>query len=333
MPRAYRSAGCGRCCTDPRAVSAAIRPRAIATTLFVRPARVGRLTFPPPGLLVLALVGGMLLLIVAVNRWGGFQDEHAYWLAGERLAAGQPLYDPAADPTTPYAYWYPPPLAQVLAPFTGFVTDWAFTVAWTVLLLGCVFYLADRRLLVALAMIAFLPVAVELWYRNIHLVVAALVLLALRRTPLAWVAATALKVTPVIAMGYLVAARRYRDAALVATVGAAVLAVSIVVTPGAWSQFVDVAIIRGGSSGASLVAVPFPVRLAAALALAVAGGRIGGRRGETLLVIGLVVGNPTLFVTALSLLALLVPIWSRSGSQVVGTASAPSSRFTPVAPA
>jgi hypothetical protein len=309
-------------------VSASSRPGAIANRLFVQPARAGRLTLPPPGLLLLALLGGMLLLVVAVNRWGGFQDEHAYWLAGERLAAGQPLYDPAADPTTPYAYWYPPPLAQVLAPFTGFVSDWTFTVAWTLLLLWCLLYLADRRFLVALAMIAFVPVAVELWYRNVHLVVAALALLALRRTPLAWIPATALKVTPVISMGYLVAARRYRDAALVAVVGAVVLGVSIMLTPGAWAQFVDVAVVRGGSSGASLLPVPFPIRLAAALVLAVAGGRIGGRRGETLLVVGLVVGNPTLFVTALSLLALLVPIWSRLGQLPAGRAPG-----TPSAPA
>ena len=88
-------------------------------------------------LVVTAAIGAAFLLIVAVNRWGVPSDEQAYWLAAQRLGAGQPLYDPAAVPGTPYAYWYPPPLAQVLAPFTLFVPDLVYMVAWTVLLLGC----------------------------------------------------------------------------------------------------------------------------------------------------------------------------------------------------
>lgn len=113
-------------------------------------------------LIAAAAVGASLLLVVAVNRWAVPSDEHASWLAAQRLLAGLPLYDPSAFSGIPYALWYPPPLAQVLAPFTLFAPDLAFTAAWTVLLLGCLFWLADRRLLVALAMVAFVPVAVEL---------------------------------------------------------------------------------------------------------------------------------------------------------------------------
>ena len=298
-------------------MSAQAHVRDLAGGLFARPMRLGRLTLPPPGLVALAALGAVLLLSVATLRWGGLQDEHAYWLAAQRLAAGQALYDPSADPATPYAYWYPPVLAQVLAPFTGFVPDLAFSLAWTVLLVACLFYLADRRLLVALAMVAFVPIAVELWFRNVHLLIAALAVLALRRWPLAWVPAAALKITPVIGVAYLVAARRYRAAALVAVVGLAVLSLSVLVSPGAWSQFVDVALARGGSSGASLLPVPFPIRFAVALGLALAGGRIGGRWGESLLVVGLLIGNPTLFTTSLSLLAALVPIWHRTDGEAV----------------
>lgn len=290
--------------------------------LFARPLRVGRLTLPPPGLLVLAALGAVLLVTVASLRWGGLQDEHAYWLGAQRLASGLPLYDPTADPATPYAYWYPPVLAQVLAPFTPFVSDLAFSLAWTVLLVACLLYLGRGRLLVALAIVAFVPVAVELWYRNVHLLIAALAVLALRRWPVAWVPAAAIKLTPVIGVAFLVAARRYRTAALVTAVGLVVLGVSVALSPGAWSQFADVALARGGSSGASLVPVPFPVRFAAALALAVVGGRLGGRVGESLLIVGLVVGNPTLFTTSLSLLAALVPILSTPSRAAVAPATA-----------
>jgi hypothetical protein len=292
-----------------------------------RPMRVGRLELPGPGLVVLAAIGAALLVTVATTRWMGLQDEHAYWLAAQRLVAGQPLYDPTADPATPYAYWYPPPLAQVLAPFTLVLPDLAFSLIWTALLLACLFYLSDRRLLVALAMVAFVPIAVELWFRNVHLLIAALAVIALRRWPVAWVAATAIKITPVIGAAYLLAARRYRDALLVAGVGMGVLAVSVLLSPGAWSQFIDVVVVRGGSSGASLVAVPFPVRFVVALALAVVGGRIGGRRGETLLILGLLAGNPTLYFTSFSLLAALVPIWWRPVSS--GAPAMPVQRPAP----
>ena len=295
--------------------------------VLAEPVVVGGRTLPPLGLVVLAALGAVLLLVVATVRWAVPSDEHAYWLAAQRLVAGQPLYDPTAFPGTPYAYWYPPPLAQVLAPLTPLVPDLAFTGVWTVLLLACLWQLADRRVLVALAFVAFVPVAVELWYRNIHLVLAVLAVVALRRSPLAWVPAVAIKVTPVIALAYLVAARRYRDALLVAAVGAAVLAVSVVVSPGAWRQFVEVVVSQGGTSGASLIPVPFVARFAIAVVLAGVGGRAGGRAGETLLVIGLVVGNPTLWMTAFSVLIALVPLW-RTPRATTG----PAAPATPPAP-
>ena len=274
----------------------------------LEPTVVGRLTLPPLGLVVLAAIGGALLLVVALDRWATPSDEHAYWLAARRLVDGLPIYDIAAPVGTPYAYWYPPPLAQVLAPFTLFASDLAFTAAWTVLLLGCLLLLADRRVLVALAMVAFLPVAVELWYRNVHIVLALLIVLALRRHPVFWVPAAAIKITPVLGLLYLLAARRYREAALVGGVGAVVLAISVIVSPGAWAGFIDLVTTQGASAGASLVPVPFPVRLLAAAALVIVAGRIPGRRGEVLLVVALVIGNPTLWMTAFSLLVAVVPL-------------------------
>jgi alpha-1,2-mannosyltransferase len=273
------------------------------------PLTVGRLRFPPPVLLALALWGSSLLLVVAISRWAVPSDEHAYWLAAQRLLAGLPLYDPSAVPGTPYAYWYPPPLAQVLAPLTPLIPDIAFTAAWTALLLGCLFWLADRRPLVMLALVAFIPVAVELWYRNIHLPLAVLVVLALRRSPLWWIPAAAIKVTPALGVVYLLAARRFRQAAVVGVVGAAVLAISVAFAPAQWEQFLWEVAMRGGSSGASLVPIPFALRFALAIVLAAVGGRQGGRWGEVMLVSALVLGNPTLWATAFSLLIAIVPLW------------------------
>lgn len=286
------------------------------------PARERRL--PPLWLIVLAAIGGCLLLIVAVNRWSVPSDEFAYWLAGQRLIAGEPLYDPAAPIGTPYAYWYPPPLAQVLAPLTLLLPDAGFVIAWTVLLLGCLWLLGDRRILVALALVAFVPMAVELWYRNVHLLLAVLFVLALRRHAAFWVAAAAIKITPVIGILYLVARGRYRDAAVVSVVGAAVLGVSVAISPGAWSGFLELVLAQGGGASASVLPVPYVARLVAAAIAALVAGRMEARRGEVLLVAALVLGNPSLTMTAFCMLAALVPLWLHPPARLgVKAAAAP----------
>ena len=84
----------------------------VQATLAIRrltsPVSAGARTLPPPGLVLLSAVGGFLLLVIATTEWTHLNDEHAYWLAGSRLWDGVSLYDPAAAPNTPYAYWYPP---------------------------------------------------------------------------------------------------------------------------------------------------------------------------------------------------------------------------------
>jgi hypothetical protein len=282
------------------------------------PLLVGSRRFPSIGLVVLAAVGAFLLAVVATAEWIHFNDEHAYWLAGARLLAGQPLYDPAAASNTPFAYWYPPPLAQVMAPLTAVLSADAFSVVWTVLLLGCLWWLGGRNVFVALALVAFLPVAIELRVRNVHLLLAVLAVLALRRSWFFWVPAAAIKITPVLGCAYLAAAGRWRDAAKVAVVGAAVLGLSVAISPGPWREFIDVVGSRAGTDGGSLLPIPFAVRFGAGAILTILAGLWARRaaaadqepRGaETLLIVALTIANPTLWVTALSILIAIVPLW------------------------
>jgi len=292
------------------------------------PLVIGARRWPSPLVIVLAAVGASLVAIIAVTEWSHFNDEYAYWLAGDRIATGRPLYDLAAAPNTPFAYWYPPPLAQVMAPITGLVGADAFSVGWTVLLLGCLWWLAGRDVLLALALVAFLPVAIELRVRNVHLVMAVLVVLALRRSPWFWVPAAALKITPVLGVLYLAAAGRWRDAVKVGLLGLVVLGASVAIGPGAWREFIDVVGVRAGTDGGSLLPIPFAIRFAAGTALAVlagfvAAGRVGAGRfprfaGEALLVVGLTIANPTLWMTAFSLLVAIVPLW-RARAEGTGT--------------
>ena len=251
---------------------------AAAGRLFTKPMTIGTRTLPPLGLVVLAAIGAMLLVIVATWRWTTPSDEHAYWLAANRLWAGQPLYDPSATPVTPYAYWYPPVLAQVLVPFALLLPELWFTAAWTLLMLGCLWWLAGKDVLIALAFVAFPPVAVEFMFRNVHLVLAVLVVMGVERGWLFSVGA-AIKLSPGLGIPWLAARGRWRDAGIAVVVGAAILAVSVLLSPQAWADWISIAMSRGPGDVASFLPVPFLVR--AVIGLVSSSSRRGcARRGR-----------------------------------------------------
>ncbi len=263
---------------------------------------------PSAALLILAFIGGVLLAVVAATSWPVYGDEQAYWRAAQRLVRGEVLYDMNAPWNTPYAYWYPPVVAQALAPFTLVLPDAAFTVLWTLLLVGCVWILSGRNAIVALACVAFLPVAVELSVRNVHLVIALLTVLALRRSWIFWIPATAMKLAPVLGIVYLLAAGRRREAMLALGVGTAVAATSFVLAPDAWADFAGVVAGRASTTSGGMVAVPYPIRFGAGALIAFVAGRRGGRAGEAALVIAITLASPTLWANAFSQLLAILPL-------------------------
>lgn len=277
-----------------------------------RPLEVGDRRLPPLALVVLGAIGSVLLVTVAFYRWGTPSDEHAYWLAGRRLLDGLPLYDPSATPVTPYAYWYPPPVAQVLAPVAAILPSLAFTAAWTVLLLVCLWWLADRNPLETLALVAFPPVAVELWFRNIHLVLAVLVVLAVRHRSALFSVGAAIKLSPGIGIAWLAARGRWRAAGVALGVGVVMLALSVALSPDAWRQFVEVIGARGPGDVSSFLPLPYAVRAVAGLLLALIAGRLSGRWSGVLLVVAVTIALPTLWFAALSTLVAIVPLLRES---------------------
>ncbi len=275
----------------------------------------------PWWLIGLAGIGAVLLLVVAVYRWSVPADEHAYWLAADRLLHGQPLYDPTATLVTPYAYLYPPPLAQVLVPVVAIVPSWLFDAAWTVAMGLALWWLAGRDVLRALALVAFPPVAAEFWFRNINLFLAVMVVLGLRRWAGWFAIGAAIKVSPGLGIPYIALRGRWRDAAIATGVGLAILAVSVVLAPSDWQAYISFLVDRGPAQQSSFLPVPFIARALVAVVLVVIGSRLDQRRGDILLVVAVTLALPSLWFAGLSVLVALVPL-----SRAPATATAPSWR-------
>lgn len=259
-------------------------------------------------IIIAAAIGASLLLVVALVRWGAPSDEHAYWLAARRLIEGQPLYDPTVTIITPFAYLYPPPLAQALVPVALVVPDWLFSIGWTVLMGLALFWLAGRDPLRTLALVAFPPVAVEFWFRNVHLFLAVLVVLGLRHASSWFSVGAAIKLSPALGLPFLAVRGRWREAAIAAAVGLAMLVISVVLTPDAWRAYVDFVLSADPLQQSSFVAVPLPIRAAAGLLLAIVAGRLPRHLGDPLLVVAVTLALPSLWFTGLSLLVGIVPL-------------------------
>jgi Glycosyltransferase family 87 len=286
-----------------------VTARALAAwKLLSAPVTIGGRRYPPIALVVLAVIGLTIIFVVAQRSWAGSQDEHAYWLGAQRLLNSQPLYDPSATSVTPYAYWYPPPLAQALIPVAALLPSRAFDIGWIGLQLICLLWIARWRPLVALALIVFLPIAVELSYSNVHLVLAALIVLGLRRWPWAFAIGAAIKLAPGLGILYLLLRRRWRDAGIAIAVGLAILVISVAIGPSAWSGFIATVQARGPGDISGLLPIPYFVRLIVAVAVTVVAGLIRPRIGEPLLVVAITIALPTLWLDAFATLVAILPI-------------------------
>jgi hypothetical protein len=265
----------------------------------------------------LALIGGALLAVIAGTYWLGPGDDLAYWLAAQRLVAQAPVYLTGEAAFAPFAYHYPPVLVQTLAPLTYVVSTVGYLLAFRVCELLALWYLAGRRMLPMLALIAFLPVAVELRFENVHLFMALAIVLGLGRWPWLFSVGAVVKLSPGLGIVYLALRRRWRDAAIASILGAVIVGVSYVIDPQLWQAWLGSIQGRADITGNSLLPIPYAARAVAGLALAVAGGVLGRRRGELLLVGAITIANPNLALNGFAVLAAVVPIW-RAGPAGLG---------------
>lgn len=276
-------------------------------------------------LAVLGAVGATLLAVIVAKFWSAPGDDLAYWIAGDRLRTGQPIYATGDAAFAPYAYHYPPPLAQVLAPVTLVVPAVAYLIIYRGLMLIALWDLAGRKMLQMLALLAFVPVAVALRIENVDIFMAMAIVLGLRRWPWIFAIGTLVKVSPGLGIIYLAMRRRWRDVAVSLLLGGLVTGISFAMAPDLWRGWLDSIAGRADIIGNSLLPVPYTFRVIAGIVFAVAGGVVGQRRGELLLVAGMTIANPGLAVNGFAVLIAAIPIW-RAGPEGLGTAWEPVAR-------
>jgi hypothetical protein len=266
---------------------------------------------------VLAAAGyglGLAALVVLLQANGGLAfDAHAYWLAGRHVLDGTPLYDVHAAVSTLGAWKYPPLFAQIIAPFSlmpELVFDWL----WRIVCFLCMRALVGSWRNVGLTLL-LPPVWTELSYANVTFPVAYLALLALRGRPLWLPIAIGLKFGPALLVPFILLRRGVADRRRLLTGLAAfagLCALSILVAPGAWRDYLGTIVPQatGATAGPGVIALASTgaVDLALRSSLAVAAIVIAiAFDSERLAWVAAVVTQPVLAVVRLTpLVAVLV---------------------------
>ncbi len=252
------------------------------------------------GLGLAGLVFAGYLFLVVAGRAGTFGfDAYAYWTIQ--------MADPYAVPAGTFgAFTYSPVIARLIAPFH--LLSWpTFVWLWTGVLLATAIWLGWRQ---ALLVLAFPPVALELYHGNVHLLIAAAIALGFRY-PATWAFILLTKVTPGVGLLWFAVRREWRSLGIALGLSATLAAVSVVVDPGLWSAWLGDSLLKT-AGGAPLnqfsIAIPLAVRLPVAALVVVWGARTDRRWTVP---IAATVGLPILWPSGLAVLAALWPILQR----------------------
>lgn len=254
-----------------------------------------------------AVVAGLLftgyLFAVVAPRAGtlGF-DAFAYWSLD--------LADPYRAPVGGLAAFnYSPPIAWLLAP-AGLLPWHAFLTLWLGALIATVVWLPSPRRRV-LWLLAFPPVALELYHGNVHLLMAAAIALGFRY-PAAWAFILLTKVTPGVGLVWFAVRREWRSLGLALGATSAIAAVSFVLDPPLWAEWLRLlsSTRDGGTVAQFQLAVPLLLRLPAAVVLVAWGARTDRRWTVPL---AATIALPILWVSGFAICAALAHAELRSG--------------------
>ena len=211
------------------------------------------------GLILIGVARALVYYVVqGIHPWefAGI-DARAYW--------GVDLAHPYLRSTVGElsSYLYAPAFAQLLAPFSA-LPFWAFFALWTAVSVALLVWLV-RPWPWAVPML-ILPISYELFVGNIHLMLAAALVVGLR-TPVVWALPVLTKITPGVGALWLLARARWRSFAIAAGTTLAIVAVSALLSPSAWSDWIAFLLASPGRTEL------LPERIVLAVVLVVFGAR------------------------------------------------------------
>jgi hypothetical protein len=239
-----------------------------------------------------------LVFVFAVTaretRTFGF-DAFAYWNVS--------MPEPYANPVGALgSYNYSPAFAQV-ADWFSLLDWWVFLYFWTLLLVGSVIWLAGSPTWVAVGF-AIPFVALELYHGNIHILLAVAIVLGFSHP---WTWSFVLLTKPSAGIGLLWFAVRGEWRALGVALGTtlAIAAVSFVVAPQAWFDWIELMLGNVGVPPLSAnIRIPLWIRLPAAALLVVWGARTDRR---WTVVVSSMLALPVLWFAAPAMLVGVLP--------------------------
>ena len=266
--------------------------------------RLSSFETPPWVGIVIAVVAWALIVWFSEpwgRLWGTGQDARCYYQAT--------LADPYlhSEWNDPIAYVYSPAFLQLVSPLTALPWQ-AFMAVWTALLIGAVRFLTGPRLLAAGLLFPF--TAMEVAGGNVSLLLAVAIFIGFR-WPWAWSLVLLTKITPGIGLLWFAVRGEWRNLAIALAATAAIAAVSFVLLPQQWRDWVDVVVGNAGKGGTwASVPVPLWVRLPIAVAVVVWGARTD--RAWTVPVAAML-ALPALWYGGISMLIAAIPLLPEQG--------------------
>ena len=307
----------------------AVVPDRIAAAILALADRIGpvRLRAAKHGLIIVGLLALPYIIILnqSVSRFGF--DAHAYWSVDLSDPYGRSLGNTSGFD----AFRYTPAIAQVFSLFRLIPWELFFAV-WFGAMIASLIWLTSRTWLVLLA---FPPLALELYHGNIHLFMAVAIVLGFRY-PIAWSFIVLTKVSPGVGALWFAFRGEWRKFAIAVVSTLAIAAVSYLVAPTLWREYAATMIDNLAYDPGYPYPVPIPlaVRLAMSVAIVWWGARTNRRWTVP---VAATLSLPIIWIHGLTLLIAAIPLWradrrrasTKESDEIAARASAvPGARLT-----
>ena len=204
------------------------------------------------------LIAAALWLLACLTGFiPGGGDAHAYWV--NRLPDPYTIRSYAAAD----GFYYSPAFAQLM--YLPTAVPWhLFLTAWTALILAALYWMVGPW---ALPVMLFLPIPLEIYFANVNLLFAA-VIIAGFRYPAVWALPLLTKVTPGIGVLWFAFRGEWRSFGTAIGATAAIVAVSWLLAPGLWTDWGSLLLSNETAPATGAIEIgPLSVRLVVAIAL------------------------------------------------------------------